>query len=204
MNRAMEKGTEELTAMPGFVGSIVDMHQRFFDALQSALSGWFTGLLARFLFASLLLAYYLNSGLGKLGDGVFGFLNPNSGAFVTIFPKLMEQVNYDHTKLAFIPYHLIVYLGTWAEIILPVLVVLGLFARLSALGMIFFVIVQSVVDIYGHGLDEKAIGSMFDRLPDAIIWDQRLLWVFVLLMIVVHGAGKFSVDHLLYRARRSQ
>ena len=190
-----------MTAMPALVGSVVTMHQRFFDALQSALSGWFTGLAARFVFASVLLAYYLNSGLGKLGDGVFGFLNPNSGAFVTIFPKLMEAVNYDHTKLAFIPFHVIVYLGTWAEIILPVLVVIGLFARLSALGMIFFVVVQSVVDVFGHGLDAKSIGSMFDRLPDAIIWDQRFLWVFVLLMIVVHGAGKFSLDYLLSHTR---
>ena len=187
--------------MPAFVGSIVKLHNDFFSMLQGALSGWFTGLAARFVFASLLLLYYLNSGWGKLGDGLFGFLNPNSGAFVTIFPKAMEAVSYDHTELAFIPYHLVVYLGTWAEIILPIFVVIGLFARLSAVGMIFFVIVQSIVDVYGHGIDAKSIGSMFDRLPDAIIWDQRMQWVFVLAMIVVHGAGKISVDHLLSRAK---
>lgn len=187
--------------MQGAIGFLVTLHQRFFAGLESLLAGWFTGLVARFVFASLLALYYLNSGWGKLGDGLFGFLSPNSGAFVTIFPKAMEAVSYDHTELAFFPFHLIVYLGTWAEIILPILVIVGLFARLSALGMIFFVIVQSIVDVVGHGLDDKSIGAMFDRLPDAIIWDQRLLWVFLLLMIVIHGAGRISVDHLLAGSR---
>ncbi|MEZ5812717.1 MAG: DoxX family protein [Rhizobiaceae bacterium] len=187
--------------MQGAIGFLVTLHHRFFAALESLLTGWFTGLAARFVFASLLFLYYVNSGWGKLGDGPFGFLSPNSGAFVTIFPKAMEAVSYDHTQLSFFPYHLVVYFGTWAEIVLPFLVVIGLFTRLSALGMIFFVVVQSIVDVFGHGLDDKSVGAMFDRLPDAIIWDQRLAWVFLLLIVVVHGAGRFSIDHLLARSR---
>jgi putative oxidoreductase len=65
--------------------------------------------------------------------------------------------------------------------------------------LIVFIVVQSYVDVAYHGLEAKFVGSMFDRFPDAIIFDQRMLWVFVLLMIVANGPGKLSLDHLLGR-----
>jgi len=34
-------------------------------------------------------------------------------------------------------------------------------------------------------------------LPDALILDQRLFWVFVLLFLAVNGAGSLSFDHWL-------
>lgn len=37
-------------------------------------------LLARFLFAAILLPYFWASGLTKLGDGALGFLQPSTGA----------------------------------------------------------------------------------------------------------------------------
>lgn len=189
------------TGPTGLIGLLVRLHDGVFSGLERTLSGWFTGVAARFAFASVLLLYYLNSAWGKFGDGVFGFLSPSSGAYVSILPKVMEANGYDESALAWY-YDVIVYLGTWTEIVLPILILVGLFTRLAALGMIFFVIVQSYVDIVGHGIDAKSIGSMFDRLPDAVIWDQRLLWVFVLAVIVVHGAGRLSLDHLLARARQ--
>lgn len=189
------------TGGTGLIGLLVRLHDGIFSGLERALSGWFTGFAARFAFASVLLLYYLNSAWGKFGEGVFGFLSPSSGAYVSILPKVMEANGYDESALAW-HYDVIVYLGTWTEIVLPILILVGLFTRLAALGMIFFVIVQSYVDIVGHGIDAKSIGSMFDRLPDAVIWDQRLLWVFVLVVIVVHGAGRLSLDHLLARARQ--
>ncbi len=50
--------------------------------------------------------------------------------------------------------------------------------------MIGFVVVQSLTDVYGHGQSGE-IGSWFDRFPDAIIMDQRALWVFLLLVLDV-------------------
>ena len=91
--------------------------------------------------------------------------------------------------------------GTWAEFILPLTILIGLFTRLSALGMIGFIVVQSLTDLYGHGLsgDAKFIGGWFDRFPDAMLIDQRLLWVFPLIVLVIKGAGALSVDRALMR-----
>ncbi|WP_235911814.1 DoxX family protein [Mesorhizobium xinjiangense] len=181
------------------VARLARLHGYVFAAIERALSGWFTGLAARLVFASVLLVYYLNSAWLKFGEGVFGFLNPTTGAFASILPKAMEAHGFDKSALPFFPYHIIVHAGMWSELLLPLMIVAGLFSRIAALGMIGFVMVQSYVDITGHGLDEKSIGHMFDRFPDAIIWDQRLLWVFVLMMIVIHGPGRLSLDHLLAR-----
>ena len=63
--------------------------------------------------------------------------------------------------------------------------------------MIGFIIVQSVVDIWGHGVIGPDIGGWFDGHSGALIMDQRLLWVTILLVLVVKGAGALSVDRLL-------
>ena len=153
-------------------------------------------LLARLLFAGILFVYYINSGLTKLGDGILGIFRPSDGAYIQIFPKAMDAVFYDSSQLGF--FHWLVALaGTWAEFILPVAILLGLFTRLAALGMIGFVIVQSVVDITGHGLAAKDIGTWFDGNASAIILDQRALWVFLLLVLVAKGGGALSLDRVL-------
>jgi len=185
--------------LPRPLDALIRLHDTVFGRVEAFAAGWFNGFAARFAFASLLLVYYLNSGWNKLGDGVFGFLSPSSGAYATILPPVMEQYGYDVSAIPFFPWHVIVLLGTWAEIALPLLIVLGLFARVAALGMIVFVAVQSYVDVAWLGLEPKFVGAMFDRLPDAVIFDQRLLWVFVLLVIAVNGPGKLSLDHLLAR-----
>jgi len=187
------------SARSGPVAGLVRLHRTVFSRIEALLDGWFNGFAARFAFASLLLLYYLNSGWNKLGEGVFGFLNPTVGAYAAILPPLMEQYGFEPAAIPFFPWHVIVLLGTWTEILLPLLIVAGLFSRIAALGMIVFICVQSYVDVVFHQLGEKFVGSMFDRLPDAIIFDQRMLWVFVLLMIVVNGPGKLSLDHLLSR-----
>ncbi len=91
----------------------------------------------------------------------------------------------------------LVLLGSWAEMILPLLILLGLFTRGAALGMVGFIIVQSLTDIFGHGADAATIGGWFDRASDALILDQRLLWVFLLLVLVVQGGGRYALDHWL-------
>ncbi len=185
----------------GFIGAIVRLHNAVFGAIERACAGWFTGLASRFAFASVLMFYYLNSGWQKLGDGIFGFLNPSLGAYASILPPVMEQYGFDVAAIPFFPWHVIVLLGTWGELLLPIMVVIGLFSRISAIGMIIFIIVQSYVDIAFHGLEGAFVGAMFDRFQDAIIYDQRLLWMLPLVLIVVNGPGKVSVDHLLGRIR---
>ncbi|MFK7743603.1 MAG: DoxX family protein [Roseobacter sp.] len=155
-------------------------------------------LLARFVFAATLLMYFWASGLTKLGDGILGLFQPSVGAYAQIFPKAMEAVVYDTSQLSMFHWAVVV-AGTWAEFILPTLIVVGLLTRLSALGMIGFIIVQSLTDLIGHGGFEHAetFGAWFDRLPNSVIMDQRAFWVFVLLVLVVKGAGPLSLDRLL-------
>ena len=93
------------------------------------------------------------------------------------------------------------WLGTYSEFVLPLLIVVGLFTRLAALGMIGFVLVQSYVDIAVHKVGSQTAGAWFDRFSDGLIWDQRTLWVFLLLYLVVKGAGLISLDALLSRRR---
>ena len=46
------------------------------------------------------------------------------------------------------------------------------------------------------------IGAWFDAASDALILDQRALWVFVLLTLVLKGAGPLSLDRVLAVWRR--
>lgn len=158
---------------------------------------WAVPTLARLLFASALLNYFWASALTKLGDGVLGIFQPSVGAYAQIFPRVMESVVYDTSQLN-VFHWLVVVAGTWTEFILPALIVLGLLTRLSSLGMIGFIVVQSLTDLYGHGAieHEGTLGAFFDRFPDAIILDQRAFWVFVLLVLVIKGAGPLSLDRL--------
>jgi putative oxidoreductase len=170
------------------------------QALERALEGWFLGLAARLTFAAVLFGYYWNSALTKIGDGLFGVFDLTAGAYVQIVPWAMEAAGYDDAAIGFIPWGALVAAGTYAEFLLPVLIVAGLFTRLAALGMIGFVAVQSWVDVSFHGADAATLGALFDRLPSAAILDQRLLWVFLLSVLVAKGAGVLSLDHLVGRA----
>lgn len=168
-----------------------------------ARADWLITTLARLVFAGTLLMYFWASGLTKLGDGIFGLFQPSVGAYAQIFPRVMEQVVYDTSQLTMFHWAVVV-AGTWAEFILPTLVVIGLFTRLSALGMIGFVAVQSATDLIGHGGLEhpETLGAWFDRIPDGVILDQRAFWVFLLLVLFIKGAGPLSVDRILVARHR--
>lgn len=178
------------------MNSLFAVHDRFSGALDRAASQ-FLPILARLVFAGVLLIYYWNSALTKLGDGLFGFLSPSSGAYVQIFPKAMEAVGYDTSQLSTIHW-LVVVAGTMAEFILPALIIVGLLTRLAALGMIGFIVIQSLTDLFGHGgiAQEGTLGAWFDRASDALILDQRAFWVLALLILVFKGAGALSLDRL--------
>ena len=139
----------------------------------------------------------------KLGEGLAGLFAPSFNAYVQILPRMSEAVGYDASQIpAF--WRLVVLLGTWAEFILPALLLLGLLTRLAALGMIGFVLVQSYVDIVGHHADPTTLGAWFDAGSGSLILDQRAFWVFLLLYLVLRGAGPLSLDAILSRRQRPQ
>lgn len=156
--------------------------------------------LARLTFAAVLLVYFWNSARTKLGDGLLGLFQPSDGAYIQIFPKAVEAAGYDFAQLGL--FHWAVALaGTWAELLLPLLIVIGLLTRLAALGMIGFVLVQSATDILGHGVAGDDLGRWFDAASGALVLDQRALWVFLLATLVLIGGGPLSLDRLLARRR---
>ena len=87
--------------------------------------------------------------------------------------------------LPLIPHEVAAVLATMAEHLLPVLLILGLFTRLSALGLLGM---TAVIQIFVY--------------PDA--WMTHGLWAAPLLAVVVLGPGRWSVDHLVGFDRRAQ
>ena len=182
--------------------ALINLHDMISDAIERAFDSLLP-LLARLVFAAVLLVYFWNSALTKVGDGFLGLFQPSTGAYAQIFPKAFEAVGYDASQLTVFHWAVVV-AGTWAEFLLPLLIVLGLFTRLSALGMIGFIAVQSLTDLYGHGgiAHAETLGAWFDAAPDGVILDQRAFWVFTLSVLVIRGAGALSLDAALHRQIR--
>ncbi len=180
------------------IGALARLYSSVFGAVERAAGDWFIGLFARFTFLAVLFGYFFSSWTTKAGEGAFGAFLVGDNAWYQIVPWAVEPAGGDLSQLGFID-NLIVHAGTYAELLLPLMIVAGLFARAAALGMIAFVAVQSFVDIRFHQVGPETTGALFDRFPDSVIADQRLLWVFVLTTIVIKGAGALSLDQLLSR-----
>ena len=151
-------------------------------------SNWLTPTLARLVFVAVLLVYYWNSAMLKIDGSIF---SPSAGAFGQIFPKAAEAVLYDVSQMTFLQ-RIVIFFGTVAEFVLPALLLVGLFTRLAALGMIGFVWVQTLTDVTGHNVP---LGSLFDNAIS--LMDQRVMWTFMFLVIVINGGGPISLDRLL-------
>lgn len=64
-------------------------------------------------------------------------------------------------------------------------------------------IVMSLTDIYGQGVDAATVDRMFDGDPHSKILDLRLLWGFLLLVPLWLGVEAISLDALIWsRLRR--
>jgi len=92
-------------------------------------------------------------------------------------------------QVPLLPPGLAAVLGTCGELFFPVLLVLGLFTRLGALGL-FAVNVLAVVS-YWHVLGN-------DGYEAALA--QHVLWGFMLAVVVIFGGGTISLDRRLARA----
>ncbi len=181
---------------------LISAHNALFGFLDRH-SGAILGTLGRFVFAAVLLVYFWKSALTKFGDGLLGLVRPSDGAYYQIFPKFIESVSFDYGQLTFFHW-LVAVLGMWAELILPALIVLGLLTRLASLGMIGFVAVQTYTDIYVAA--HSKWGAWFDNIAEFDpsiksigLADSRVWWVFLLVVLVVKGAGPLSLDRLFKR-----
>lgn len=179
------------------INIIKSLHCAFFNKLSKITDGWFLSTAARFSFLAVIYFYYINSANTKVGEGFLGFFDIQFGAYIQILSEAgLAAYDFEIANVPFLQ-KCIVYFGTYSEFVLPTLIVLGLLTRLASLGMIGFIIVQSIVDITAHGADASTIGAWFDRDSASLILDQRTLWVFVLLVLVIKGPGFLSLDKLL-------
>ncbi len=173
--------------------ALIGLHNKIFTTISSLTGPWLLPTLMRFTFAATLLQYFWHSAKIKLDGGIFSL---SFGSYAQILPKKYEALGYDASLLSVFD-KAIVYAGTYAEFILPALVVVGLFTRMASIGMIGFIAVLTYVDIFGHMADPVTIGAWFDRFKDSQIMDQRLFWIAILITIIVKGAGPVSIDKLI-------
>lgn len=115
---------------------------------------------------------FLKAGLTKKATGFT--LLPSDTTF------LLFQYEY---SVPLIPSDLAAYMGTAAELILPVLLILGVAGRWSALGLFVFNIVAVI---------------SYPTLNAAGI-EQHKVWGLILLYFALRGPGKLSLDHLFRR-----
>lgn len=170
------------------MNALISLHNSVFERFERA--EWLLPTLARVVFVAVLFIYFWNAATLKIDGSIF---SPSAGAFGQIFPKSAEEALYNVEALTFFQ-RIVIFAGTMAEFLLPVLILIGLFTRLAALAMIGFIFVQTVVDVTGHGAE---LGSLFDTGIGLI--DERFMWAFLLFVIASIGAGPFSLDRLLAR-----
>ena len=115
--------------------------------------------------------------------GVFwrsGRTKVEEGSWLTVSENTIYQFADDpFNKVPVLPSELAAYLTTYAEHALPILLVLGLFTRLSAFALLGMTI---VIQIF--------------VFPEAW-WQVHSLWVALALILIVRGGGSLSVDALL-------
>ena len=100
--------------------------------------------------------------------------------FLTINASAYELFRTEY-KLPLVPPEIAVHLAAYAEHLFPLLLVLGLFTRLSALALLGMTL---VIEVFVY--------------PDA--WPTHLSWAAALLYLVGRGAGRFSLDRQLHLA----
>jgi putative oxidoreductase len=83
-------------------------------------------------------------------------------------------------KVPLLPPDIAAYLATTAEHVFPVLLVLGLASRLSALALLGMTAVIQIF-VYPTG------------------WPEHILWATALLFVIARGPGVLSLDHVIWR-----
>jgi putative oxidoreductase len=141
------------------------------------LTAWLTGLIpasVALLFVRLALA------------GVFWFsgrTKVEEGTLLTIKETTLFQFADAPFNNVPLPPDLAAHMSLYAEFLVPILLVLGLFTRFSALALLGMTLV-----------------IQFFVFPEAW-WQVHILWVAMALTLITRGAGILSLDHLLSRKR---
>lgn len=145
----------------GFAHKAVVVYNECAQRLSRLISDTLLALAARVALA----AIFFLSGRTK----VDGLLSVNDSAY-TLFR--------DEYKVPLIPPEFAAHMATYAEHLLPLLLVLGLFTRFAALGLFGMTL---VIQIFVY--------------PSA--WPTHLSWAALMLYLMARGGGAWSLDHHL-------
>jgi putative oxidoreductase len=99
--------------------------------------------------------------------------------------SIREETFYlfrEEYKVPLLPPDLAAYLSTIGEHVFPVLLVLGLASRLSAIGLFVMTLVIQLFVVPGG-------------------WPEHILWFALLGSIIARGPGAISLDHLIWNSR---
>ena len=122
----------------------------------------------------------------RIGVAAIFFLSGRTkvAGVLEITPATYELFSAEYALPLLSP-SLAAHLATYAEHLLPVLLVLGIFTRAAAFGLLAMtLVIQTFV------------------YPDA--WSTHLGWAALLLLLVARGGGTWSLDHLLPTFRKSR
>lgn len=119
--------------------------------------------------------------------GIFwlsGRTKVEEGSLLTVSENAIYQFSEDpFNKVPLLPPDIAAYLTTYAEHILPILLVLGLFTRLSALALLGMTLV-----------------IQFFVFPEAW-WQVHILWVALAMVLIMRGGGFLTLDRFLIGRR---
>ncbi len=147
---------------------------RPYDRVVALLSGRAAQSVALFFVRVALAAIFWFSGRTKIEEG----------SLLTVSENAIYQFSEEpFSNVPLLPSDFAAYLTTYAEHIFPILLVMGLFTRLSALALLgMTLVIQLFV------------------FPEAW-WQVHIIWVALALILITHGGGRFSLDALLNSRR---
>lgn len=147
---------------------------RPYDRVVALLSGRSAESIALIFVRVALAAIFWFSGRTKVEDG----------SLLTVSENAIYQFSEEpFSNVPLLPSDFAAYLTTYAEHFLPMLLVLGLFTRISALALLgMTLVIQLFV------------------FPEAW-WQVHIIWVALTLILITRGGGRFSIDALLNSRR---
>lgn len=152
---------------------------RSVSVLFSRIPHWLIALLARFSIA----AVFWKSGQTKIEGFAIDLIEGTVSLGIPRFADSTIDLFRDEYKLPLVPPEIAAFLATVAEHSFPILLLIGLATRLSALALLAMTIVIQVLVYPGaypvHGV-----------------------WAVALLYLMAHGPGPLSVDHVVARRFR--
>ncbi len=150
--------TTESTSM---LATAINIHNTVADRLGDLINGTLLALTARVAVASI----FFLSGRTK----VDGILTVNDSAYALF---------REEYKVPLLPPEFAAHMAAYAEHLFPILLVLGLFTRFSALSLLGM---TAVIQIFVY--------------PGA--WATHLSWAALMLYLIAHGGGTLALDRML-------